>query len=127
MVPQEEGPDPTWAHTPQNDPLGLYDDSWETAAPSEPAAMTTDPFATRDPGDPSTWPIGSRVVVPGAEDMHFFRRGSTGVVVRHADRRYLGVIVELDDPYICDHGHYQHEVREFNFSARNLAQSESIR
>jgi hypothetical protein len=22
-------PDPTWAHTPQNDPAGLYDDSWE--------------------------------------------------------------------------------------------------
>ncbi len=84
----------------------------------------SDPFATRDPGDPSAFPVGTRVTVPQFEDMHFFAKGETGIVVRHADRRYLGVIVQLDHPFICDHGHHQHEVREFNFNARDLGRVE---
>lgn len=85
----------------------------------------SDLFVVIDPGDPAGFPIGTRVVVPEMEDMHFFRLGSTGVVSRHGDRRYLGVIVDLDEPFICDHGHYQHEVHEFNFNARNLRRSEA--
>jgi hypothetical protein len=29
---------PTWAHTPQNDPAGLYDDNWEPLTGSDPQA-----------------------------------------------------------------------------------------
>lgn len=78
-------------------------------------------FRSVDPGDPAVFPVGSRVRVPQSEDHHFFRLGETGTVVRHADRKYLGVIVELDHPFLCDHGSYRHEVREFNFNARDLA------
>ena len=77
-------------------------------------------FAIRDPGLPSMWPIGSRVVVPVAEDMHFFRPGTTGTVARHGTRAYLGVIVRLDRPIRCDHGHYVHLIEEFNFNAADL-------
>ena len=86
----------------------------------------SDIFAPRDPGDPAAFPVGSRVSIQTAmEDHHFFRIGETGTVVRHANRAYLGVIVGLDRPFTCDHGHYRHEVREFNFSARDLAALEA--
>jgi hypothetical protein len=80
----------------------------------------SDPFAVRDPGNPNKWPVGSRVVVPEAEDMHFFRPGTTGTVSRHKDYRYLGVIVRLDQPIRCSHGHFEHLIEEFNFNARDL-------
>ena len=80
-----------------------------------------DPFMTRNPGTPSEWPIGSRVVVPEAEDFHFFRPGTRGTVIRHGARAYLGVIVHLDIPIRCNHGHYEHLIEEFNFNAADLS------
>lgn len=81
----------------------------------------SDIFAPRDPGDRASRPVGVRVSIetPMA-DHHFFHVGETGVVVRHANRDYLGVIVRLDQPFRCNHGHYEHLVEEFNFSARDL-------
>ena len=87
----------------------------------------SDLFAIQDPGDPQQWPLGSRVIVPEFEDMHFFRPGAMGTVVRHADHRYLGVIVRLDRPFTCSHGHYEHFVEEFNFSAATLSAAEERR
>ena len=72
-----------------------------------------------DTGDPASFPLGSRVLLPDIEDFHFFH-GQRGEVVRHAGRAYLGVIVRLDRPFRCDHGHFQHVIEEFNFSAASL-------
>ena len=84
----------------------------------------TDFFAQVDPGNPQDFPIGTRVIIPTFEDHHFFKSGSTGIVIRHADHPYLGVIVKLDQPFMCNHGHYEHKVEEFNFNARDLAEAQ---
>jgi hypothetical protein len=73
-------------------------------------------------GHRAEFPVGSRVVICTKwEDFHpFCKWMDTGVVVRHADRDYLGVIVRLDKPYRCRHGSSEHVVEEFNFTPRNL-------
>lgn len=82
----------------------------------------SDPFAPRPLGDFAAFPVGSRVTLTTQfQDFHFFRLGETGRVVRN-EGRYLGVIVALDHPFVCDHGHYRHEIREFNFNPIDLAQ-----
>lgn len=94
---------------------------------SDPMTTNPDPFAWVEPGDPGDWPIGSRVVVPEAEDMHFFRPGTAGTVSRHGPRPYLGVIVRLDAVIECDHrtGAGPHRIEEFGFNASDLLPEEN--
>jgi hypothetical protein len=84
----------------------------------------TDLFAPPPDGDFAAYPVGTRVVITSPMvDHHFFRR-EAGTVVRNRGR-YLGVIVALDQPFRCDHGHYEHLVDEFNFNPRDLAIEEA--
>ncbi len=81
----------------------------------------TSPFDPQPRGNFTAFPVGTRVTVQTQmQDMHFFRLGEPGQVVRNTGQ-YLGVIVAFEHPWICDHGHFQHEVETFNFNPVDLA------
>ena len=61
--------------------------------------------------------VGNRVkVVTPAQDFNFFFNEPTGVVVRNSGK-YLGIIVEWDEPRHFEGGHIE---KEFNFIPSDL-------
>lgn len=62
------------------------------------------------------FPVGTKVkIITPCED-HYFFYGETGVVIRNSGR-YLGIIVEFDEPRRFEGGHVQ---KEFNFAPSSL-------